>query len=168
MPAIERVIPLVGHLPVQIREALERRVREFGGLCLIVDALVVTRRDPERVPGVASGGLLSAMTLAAIGGFAFGLTLLVWIGGLSLLLPAFPVLAVMCVMRRPQAGPLAMGIFLGAACGLFAGLVLARPYLSAQTSALHLFGLSAAGFGAVTALVAPLAFPPVRRPFVAG
>ncbi|MCA1456359.1 DNA translocase FtsK [Bradyrhizobium sp. BRP22] len=35
MPAIERVIPLVGHLPVPIREALERRVREFGGLCLI-------------------------------------------------------------------------------------------------------------------------------------
>lgn len=35
MPAIERVIPLVGHLPVPIREALERRAREFGGLCLI-------------------------------------------------------------------------------------------------------------------------------------
>jgi DNA segregation ATPase FtsK/SpoIIIE, S-DNA-T family len=35
MPAIERVIPLVGHLPASIREALARRVREITGLGLI-------------------------------------------------------------------------------------------------------------------------------------
>jgi S-DNA-T family DNA segregation ATPase FtsK/SpoIIIE len=35
MPAIERVIPLVGQLPSSIREALARRVRELGGLSLI-------------------------------------------------------------------------------------------------------------------------------------
>src|ERR1700712_4904172 len=35
MPAIERVIPLVGHLPAAIREALARRVRELAGLSLI-------------------------------------------------------------------------------------------------------------------------------------
>ena len=35
MPAIERVIPLVGHLPASIREALARRVRELAGLSLI-------------------------------------------------------------------------------------------------------------------------------------
>ncbi len=35
MPAIERVIPLVGHLPASIREALARRVREMAGLALI-------------------------------------------------------------------------------------------------------------------------------------
>jgi S-DNA-T family DNA segregation ATPase FtsK/SpoIIIE len=35
MPAIERVIPIVGHLPVSMREALERRLRELGGLGLI-------------------------------------------------------------------------------------------------------------------------------------
>ena len=35
MPAIERVIPLVGHLPASIREALARRLREFAGLGLI-------------------------------------------------------------------------------------------------------------------------------------
>ncbi len=35
MPAIERVIPLVGHLPTSIREALERRLRELAGLSLI-------------------------------------------------------------------------------------------------------------------------------------
>ncbi|HVX77914.1 MAG TPA: DNA translocase FtsK [Bradyrhizobium sp.] len=35
MPAIERVIPIVGHLPVSMREALERRLRELAGLGLI-------------------------------------------------------------------------------------------------------------------------------------
>src|SRR6202171_934248 len=35
MPAIERVIPLVGQLPASIREALARRFRELGGLGLI-------------------------------------------------------------------------------------------------------------------------------------
>jgi S-DNA-T family DNA segregation ATPase FtsK/SpoIIIE len=35
MPAIERVIPLVGHLPAAIREALARRLRELAGLALL-------------------------------------------------------------------------------------------------------------------------------------
>src|SRR5205823_10829082 len=35
MPAIERVIPLVGQLPATVREALARRLRELAGLALI-------------------------------------------------------------------------------------------------------------------------------------
>jgi S-DNA-T family DNA segregation ATPase FtsK/SpoIIIE len=35
MPAIERVIPMVGHLPASLREALTRRLRELAGLGLI-------------------------------------------------------------------------------------------------------------------------------------
>src|ERR1700709_536940 len=35
MPAIERVIPLVGQLPASIREALARRLREMAGLGLL-------------------------------------------------------------------------------------------------------------------------------------
>src|SRR3954453_20864439 len=35
MPAIERVIPLVGHLPPSIREALSRRLRELAGTGLL-------------------------------------------------------------------------------------------------------------------------------------
>src|SRR5215213_9032635 len=35
MPAIERVIPLVSHLPASIRDALARRLRELSGLGLI-------------------------------------------------------------------------------------------------------------------------------------
>ena len=124
----------------------------FGGLCLLSDSFVVRRR----------GYGAAATTLAFLGGLALGLTVLVSIGSLSMLLPAFPVLALMFVSRRPQAGPLGMGLFLGVACGLYAGLVIARPYLSSLSSQLHLFGLCAAGFGLLTALAAPLAFPGVR------
>src|ERR1700739_1423132 len=35
MPAIERVIPLVSHLPTSIRDALVRRLRELTGLALM-------------------------------------------------------------------------------------------------------------------------------------
>jgi DNA segregation ATPase FtsK/SpoIIIE, S-DNA-T family len=35
MPAIERVLPLVGHLPPSIREALSRRLRELAGVGLL-------------------------------------------------------------------------------------------------------------------------------------
>ncbi|MGC2777150.1 MAG: DNA translocase FtsK [Bradyrhizobium sp.] len=35
MPAIERVIPLVNHLPTSLRDALVRRLRELAGLALI-------------------------------------------------------------------------------------------------------------------------------------
>src|SRR5438128_9013168 len=38
MPAIERVIPLVGQLPASIREMLARRLRELAGLGLIAIA----------------------------------------------------------------------------------------------------------------------------------
>jgi S-DNA-T family DNA segregation ATPase FtsK/SpoIIIE len=38
MPAIERVIPLVSHLPASIRDALVRRLRELMGFALIVAA----------------------------------------------------------------------------------------------------------------------------------
>src|SRR4051812_38877865 len=38
MPAIERVIPLVGHLPPSLRDALARRLRETGGLGLLAAA----------------------------------------------------------------------------------------------------------------------------------
>lgn len=138
----------------------------FGGLCLLIDSLV------DR-PGYGPGrpGMAPAMVSAGLGGLALGLTVLVNIGSLSILLPAFPVLALMFVLRRPQAGPFGVGLFAGVACGLYTGLALARPYLSSLSSQLHVFGVCAAVFGLLTALVAPLAFPGVRswarRVFVA-
>src|ERR1700710_3110072 len=47
MPAIERVIPLVGQWPTSIREALARRLRELTGLGLI------------SLSGVASAALMT-------------------------------------------------------------------------------------------------------------
>src|SRR3954466_5837725 len=35
MPAIERVVPLVGHLPQSVRETLARRLRELAGVALL-------------------------------------------------------------------------------------------------------------------------------------
>jgi len=138
----------------------------FGGLCLLTDSL-------GHGPGYAlrGRGASPAMISAGLGGLALGLTVLVNIGSLSILLPAFPVLALMFVLRRPQAGPFGVGLFAGVAFGLYTGLALARPYLSSLSSQLHQFGICAAGYGLVTALVAPLAFPGVRswvrRMFVA-
>ncbi len=125
----------------------------FGGLCLFIDSFVVRRRDAG--PGGRGGGL----ALAGLSGLALGLTSLVSIGSLGMLLPVFPVLAVLFVARRPQAGPFGIGFFLGLGTGLAAALALARPYLASLSSQLHLIGLCAAGFGAATALLAPLAFP---------
>ena len=162
----------------------------FGGLCLYIDSLVVRRRvhaftgafgsvGTPGVSGVAggtdgsgifrvsgvfglTGGSGGGLALAGLGGLALGLTVLASIGSLSILLPAFPVLAMLFVARRPQAGPFGAGLFLGIGIGLGAGLVLARSYLATEASQLHLFGLCAAGFGVLTALAAPLAFPSVR------
>jgi len=132
----------------------------FGGLCLFIDSLVVRQRDAGLPAGPA--GIGSGLVLAGLGGLALGLTVLVSIGSLGTVLPVFPVLAVLFVARRPQAGPFGTGFFLGVALGLSAALVLARPYLSTVSAQLHLIGLSAAGFGLVTVLVAPLAFPGAR------
>jgi hypothetical protein len=128
----------------------------FGGLCLFIDSLVVRRREAGGAGG--AGGL----ALAGLGGLALGLTVLASIGSLAVLLPVFPALAVLCVARRPQAGPFGLGFFLGIGIGLSAGLVLARSYLATVSTQLHLVGLCVAGFGVATALLAPLAFPGAR------
>jgi len=130
----------------------------WGGLCLLADSFADGPGFGGRGRGAAP-----AMLLAGLCGVALGLTVLVSIGSLSILLPAFPALALMFVLRRPQSGPFGIGLFAGVACSLYAGLALARPYLSSISAELHLFGLAAGAFGVVTALVAPLAFPGVRR-----
>jgi hypothetical protein len=119
----------------------------FGGLCLFIDSF-----------GVIGGGL----ALAGLGGLALGLTVLTWIGSLSILLPAFPVLAWLFVARRRQAAPFGIGLVLGIAIGLSVALTLGRSYLSTLSTQLHTFGLAAAAFGLATALIAPLAIPEVR------
>ena len=54
MPAIERVIPLVGHLPASIRDALARRLREVAGLCLIAISGVAAAARRGSVPSAGA------------------------------------------------------------------------------------------------------------------
>jgi hypothetical protein len=135
----------------------------FGGLCMIIDSLVVSRRRHGTASSRVREGLWQAMTLAAFGGLAMGLTVLVGIGGLSDLLPVLPFLVIMIVARRPQGVPLAIGLAVGIAYGLVDGYVLSRPWVDSLGFLLRPFGLVAAGFAVVTAAVlVPLAFPSVR------
>jgi hypothetical protein len=137
----------------------------FGGLCLAADslALPLPASGAHAAPGPWRRRIpWQAMTLAGLGGLAIGLTTLVNVGALAIVLPLFPVLAVMFVARMPQAGTFAVGLLAGIGYGVAAGSRLARPYLSTLRVPLHDVGLAAAGFGIATALIAPLAFPATR------
>ncbi len=135
----------------------------FGGLSLFTDSLSRPLTLSQPLPlGEAAWARRGGLALAGLGGLSLGLTVLVSIGSLGVLLPAFPVLAYLFVARRPQAGPFGIGLFIGIGLGLAAGLELSRAYLASVSTQLHLIGLCAAGFGVVTALVAPLAFPGFR------
>lgn len=164
----------------------------FGGLCLVIDSFAVRRPDPAgaaatatSVPGSGVTGAEPAtaaehpwavqapvsrpvpawqsMTLAGFGGLAIGLSVLASIGSLSLVLPLFPLLAIMLVARLPQALPMAIGLLAGIGLGAESGSALARPYLETLRPQLHTLGLAAAGFGVLTVAVAPLVVPGVRR-----
>ena len=88
----------------------------LGGLCLVIDSL--------RADGTA------ARVIAAIGGLALGLTLLVRIDGASDILPLIPYCGLLLLGRRRQALPLIGGLVVGGIYGVVDGLVLTRPYLS--------------------------------------
>ncbi len=96
MPAIERVLPLVSHLPTSIRDALVRRLRELTGLGLIAFAGVVSAalmtwsvQDPSLshatsrairnivgYPGAIGADLL--MQILGLGAIMLILTIAVW------------------------------------------------------------------------------------------
>ncbi|MBR1169796.1 MULTISPECIES: DNA translocase FtsK [Bradyrhizobium] len=96
MSAIERVIPLVGHLPPSIREGLARRVRELTGLGLIALAGVAaaalmtwsvqdpslshaTSRPIRNILGYAGAiGADLAMQILGLGAIMLVLTVAVW------------------------------------------------------------------------------------------
>jgi S-DNA-T family DNA segregation ATPase FtsK/SpoIIIE len=93
MPAIERVIPLVGHLPASIRDALARRFRELGGLSLIALSAVAAA---ALMTWSAQDPSLSHATSRAIrnmGGYpgAIGADLLMQILGLGAIMLILPV-----------------------------------------------------------------------------
>jgi hypothetical protein len=94
----------------------------FGGLCLLIDALVVTRKPDGDWPG-------QDQVLAALAGLALGLVVLVRVDGLSDILPAVPFCGLMIAARRTQGLPFGLGLVVGVGYGLADGYLEARPYL---------------------------------------
>jgi hypothetical protein len=102
----------------------------LGGLCLVIDALTVGRDSVARAGRAGPGMARASQLLAALGGLALGLTLVVRIDGLSDILPVIPFAGLLLIGRRPQAWPLLGGLLAGGLYGLVDGVLLSRPYLA--------------------------------------
>jgi hypothetical protein len=125
----------------------------LGGLCLVIDSLAVEGR--------------AARVLAALGGLALGLTLVVRIDGVSDILPVIPYCGILLLSRRRQAVPLIIGLLAGALYGAVDGLVLSRPYLATISSSLNPLVAAVAVVAVVTAVVVVVRWrrgPPEIRP----
>ena len=147
----------------------------FGGLCLLIDALLVTSQ-PATAPamGAATATGTDAGTdagtgtdanagtagyadwpnqdrvLAALAGLVLGLTVLVRIDGLSDILPAVPLLGLLLAARRRQGIPFGLGLIAGVGYGLAEGYLLSRPYLDLVGPSLRPLGLIAAAVVVLT------------------
>src|SRR3981081_1184971 len=93
MPAIERVIPLVGQLPASIREALARRLRELVGLALIAIAGVAAAALMTWSVQVPSLSHATSRAIRNIAGYpgAIGADLLRQLLGLGAIMLILPV-----------------------------------------------------------------------------
>jgi S-DNA-T family DNA segregation ATPase FtsK/SpoIIIE len=93
MPSIERVIPLVGHLPASIRDALVRRLRELMGLGLIVFAgLAAAALTTWSVHDPSLSHATSRATRNVMGyGGAIGADMLMQILGLGAIMVILPI-----------------------------------------------------------------------------
>jgi hypothetical protein len=108
----------------------------FGGLCLLIDSLVVNR-DRDRGRGRRTDWPNQDIVLAALAGLALGLTILVRIDGLSDILPAVPFLGVLVAARRRQAAPFGVALLVGVGYGLADGYLKSRPYLDLEAPSLR-------------------------------
>src|SRR3954471_7856163 len=93
MPALERVLPLVGQLPASIREALARRLREMAGLGLlslsgVVAAALITWSVQD--PSLSHATSRSIRNIVGYPG-AIGADLLMQILGLGAVMLILPV-----------------------------------------------------------------------------
>ena len=128
----------------------------FGGLCLLVDSLVIRRPPSHEAPnrekpshqgpshqGPSREGPRRVepegqdRVLAALAGLALGLTIFVRLDGLSDILPAVPFAGVLLAARRRQAIPFVVGLVIGVGYGLADGYLLSRPYLDTEAPSLR-------------------------------
>ena len=124
----------------------------FGGLCLLADSMVVTRRPYGRRvtgPGDWPG---QDTVLAGLAGLALGLTVLVRIDALSDILPAVPFCGLLLAARRRQAVPFGLGLLAGVGYGLADGYLLSRPYLDLEAPSLRPLALITAAVVLLTAI----------------
>jgi hypothetical protein len=113
----------------------------LGGFCLVIDSF-------------GTDGIGTRVT-AALGGLAFGLTLLVRIDGASDILPVLPYCGLLLLGRRRQAIPLFGGLVVGGIYGGVDGLLLSRPYLASIKTSLE--PLAAVGVVVVLAVAVAVA-----------
>ena len=140
----------------------------FGGLCLLTDSLVLKNlksprnlKDPRDTYSYAPN---QDMVLAALGGLALGLTIVVRIDGLSDILPAVPFLGVLLAARSRRALPFGAALIFGVGYGLADGYLKSRPYLDLEARFLRPLGyIVVATLGVTVALVIVTASPAARR-----
>jgi hypothetical protein len=128
----------------------------FGGLCLLIDALLVPAR-PAAAARTLSSDPGQDRVLAALAGLVLGLAVLVRVDALSDILPAVPFLGLLLAARRRQGIPFGLGLAAGAGYGLAGGYLLSRPYLDLIGPSLRPLGLITAVIVALTAIA--LGFP---------
>jgi hypothetical protein len=120
----------------------------LGGLCLVLDSLTTTSPAARR--------------LAALGGLAIGLNLVVRIDGASDMLPLIPYCGLLVARRQRQAIPLIAALSVGVGYGLADGLILTRPYLDSISGSL--VPLAVIAFVLAGATVAAVLVLSARRP----
>jgi len=127
----------------------------FGGLCLLIDALVVAPRTTTA--GTDPG---QDRVLAALAGLVLGLAVLVRIDALSDILPAVPFLGLLLAARRRQAIPFGLGLAAGVGYGLVGGYLLSHRYLDLVGPSLRPLGVITAVIVALTAIALA---PPIQN-----
>ena len=127
----------------------------FGGLCLLIDALLVPARPAAAAPTLSSDPGQDRV-LAALAGLVLGLAVLVRVDALSDILPAVPLFGLLLAARRRQGIPFGLGLAAGVGYGLAGGYLLSRPYLDLVGPSLRPLGLITAVIVVLTAIIVVL------------
>ena len=147
----------------------------FGGLCLLIDSLTLRADPPVLVSGwrrvvsvrTWSGAFTPERTMAALGGLALGLGLLVSLDSLIYLLPLIPFGGLLLVAETAGGGPVLPGCCCRGGLRPRRWLRAARPFLDALSHNMALIGIIAAWLAALTAATVQLLRVPSARARVA-